>query len=91
MSEQNETDNFENDTSDMKEQDLALSSKNNSIETESDAILEAEVEEKKSFIEKWRTSRFWLIKGTYYVLRSVWMTVMIIGGFIVWLISFLFI
>jgi len=85
MPQRKDTDNFENKSSDLKNQDSALSSKNNSRE------IEAEVEEKKSFIEKWKTNRFWLIKGTYYVLQTVWMTVMVIGGFILWLISFLFI
>lgn len=85
MPQRKDTDNFKNESSDLKNQDSALSSKNNSRE------IEAEVEEKKSFIEKWKTNRFWLIKGTYYVLHTVWMTVMVIGGFILWLISFLFI
>lgn len=85
MPQRKDTDNFENKSSDLKNQDSALSSKNNSRE------IEAEVEEKKSFIEKWKTNRFWLIKGTYYVLQTVWMIVMVIGGFILWLISFLFI
>lgn len=89
MSDQKDTDSFENDISDIKNQDPTMSSINNSIETESDVGIE--VEEKKSFIEKWKTNRFWLIKGTYYVLQTVWMTVMVIGGFILWLISFLFI
>jgi len=89
MSDQKDTDSFENDISDIKNQDPTMSSINNSIETESDVGIE--VEEKKSFIEKWKTNRFWLIKGTYYVLQTVWMIVMVIGGFILWLISFLFI
>lgn len=89
MSDQKDTDSFENDISDIKNQDPTMSSINNSIETESDVGIE--VEEKKSFIEKWKTNRFWLIKGTYYVLQTVWTTVMVIGGFILWLISFLFI
>lgn len=45
---------------------------------------------KKSFSERWKTNRFWLVRGSYYVLNTVWMMVMAIGGFIAWLISLLF-
>ncbi|WP_299390548.1 hypothetical protein [uncultured Gelidibacter sp.] len=47
--------------------------------------------EKKSFGERWKTHRFWLFRGTYYVLFSVWAIVMAIGGAIAWLIAMLFI
>ncbi|WP_133240869.1 hypothetical protein [Marixanthomonas spongiae] len=46
---------------------------------------------KRSFAERWKTNRFWLVRGTYYVLYSVWMVVMAIGAFIAWLIALLFI
>jgi len=85
MSQQLHSKNSEFDGSDIKNQDSESHSDNDSTKTESS------VEEKKSFIDKWKTSRFWLIKGGFYVLRSIWMTVMVIGGFILWLISFLFI
>ena len=47
--------------------------------------------EKESFSERWSNSRFWLVRGSYVVLRAVWTVVMVIGGFIAWLISLLFI
>lgn len=46
---------------------------------------------KKSFTEKWENHRFWLVRASYIVLRSVWMIVLAIGGFIAWLIALLFI
>ena len=86
MSKNKGADNFKNkNSSGLKNQDSALSSKSNPRKSE------VEIEDEMSFSEKWKTSRFWLVKGTYYVLHTVWMTVMVIGGFILWLISFLFI
>lgn len=61
------------------------------IETEPEAILKTKVVVEKSFTERWKTHRFWLVRGTYYVLYSVWMIVMVIAGFIAWLVSLLFI
>ena len=46
---------------------------------------------KKSFSERCRTHRFWLVRAIYQVVRSVWMVVMVVGGVIVWLIAMLFI
>ena len=91
MSQRIDNDNVEQDSSVLGTQDSTLSSKNNSLETEPEPRTEAEVLEKSTFSERWKTSRFWLIRGIYHVLRSVWMVVMVIGGFIVWLISLLFI
>ncbi|SDW65053.1 hypothetical protein [Aequorivita viscosa] len=85
MSQQQNSENSEIDGSDIKNQNPGSLSVNDPIKTELKA------EEKDSFIDKWKTSRFWLIRGSFYVLRSIWMTVMVIGGFILWLISFLFI
>ena len=91
MQQQKDNDIFECHSSVIKTQDSTLNSKNNSKETESETVLKAEVVAEKSFSERWKTNRFWLVRATYYVLRSVWMIVMVIGGFIVWLISLLFI
>ncbi len=66
-------------------------SQNNARKTEPTPFSETEVEENKSFSERWKTNRFWLVRGLYYVLQTVWMIVMFIGGFIAWLISLLFI
>ena len=48
-------------------------------------------EDELSFIEKWKTNRFLIVRGTYFVLHSVWMVIMVVGGFIAWLIALLFI
>ena len=52
---------------------------------------EGEVSEKQSLIERWKNSRFRLVRAMYILVVSIWTVVMVIGGFIVWLISFLFI
>jgi len=47
--------------------------------------------EKESFSDRWKNNRFWLVRGSYHFLRTVWLIVMAVGGFIAWLISLLFI
>lgn len=42
-------------------------------------------------IEKWKSHPFWLFRISYLILHSIWLVAMAIGGFIAWLISFLFI
>jgi len=44
-----------------------------------------------SFLEDWKNHRFRFIRITYHILASIWTVVMVVGGFIAWLISFLFI
>ncbi len=46
---------------------------------------------KASFLERWENSRFLLIKGLFYLFKSVWIIVMAIGSLIAWLIAVLFI
>src|SRR5690625_6840729 len=46
-------------------------------------------ENKVSIAEKWKTHRYWLPRAVYFVLHSIWIVAMAIGGFIAWLISFL--
>lgn len=49
------------------------------------------MQEKRSFTDRWKYNRFWLIRASYHVLRTIWIIVMAIGAFIAWLISLLFI
>lgn len=58
---------------------------------EGKAIPEVKNATKDSFIERWKSHRFMLVRGLYFFLASVWTVVMVIGGFIGWLISLLFI
>lgn len=90
MSQQKHKDTSDNSFS-LNPKDAILTSANTSKETEINPTNKAKVIEKKSFSERWKTNRFWLIRGTYFFLRSVWLIVMFIGGFIAWLISLLFI
>lgn len=62
-----------------------------SIETESESIGTSIVEKKVPFLEPLKTNRFFLIRVLYYLLRSIWIVVMIIGGILAWIISMLFI
>lgn len=91
MSHKIDNDNPEQDVSLLETQDTKLTSKNNSKKTETEPAREVEVPEKSTLTERWSTNRFWLVRGSYHVLRSVWMVAMVIGGFIAWLISLLFI
>ncbi|MGC1632418.1 MAG: hypothetical protein WA749_09940 [Gelidibacter sp.] len=45
----------------------------------------------KSFSERMKTNRFWVLRGVYYVFYSVWMIVMTIGIAIAWLVAMLLI
>lgn len=91
MSKQKDSDYLEGDGSILETQDSTFTSKNNSKETDSEPAEEVEAVVKRSFSERWKTNRFWLVRGSYQFLRSVWMVAMIIGGFIAWLIAMLFI
>lgn len=91
MTQQIEDANPEPENSVLKPTDSVSTSENNAIKTEQETVNKAEVVAEKSLSVKWRTNRFWLVRGTYFVFRSVWMVVMFIGGLIVWLISLLFI
>lgn len=91
MTQKMDNENFENKTSLLKPQNSTPIPKTTQEETKLNTVLKPEVEEKKSFTERLETSRFWLVRGTYQVIRTVWMVVMVIGGFIAWLIAMLFI
>ncbi|WP_310992037.1 hypothetical protein [Aequorivita marina] len=90
MSQQNK-ENVEKNTAGLNAENSTSKPEHTPTEPHPETTPEVEVAEKKSFSERWKTNRFWLVRGTYHVLRSVWMAVMLIGGFIIWLISFLFI
>ncbi|WP_313114880.1 hypothetical protein [Aequorivita sediminis] len=80
---------LENANTDRQESEIP--STNNENEIEPAIVSEPEVAEEDSFIEKWKNNRFLLIRGTYYLLHSIWMVIMVVGGFIAWLIALLFI
>lgn len=48
-------------------------------------------EENLEIFDRWKSSRFWLIRVSYFVAASVWTVAIAIGGFIAWLIATLFI
>ncbi|WP_026449626.1 hypothetical protein [Aequorivita capsosiphonis] len=91
MSQRIDQENVQHSSSIVADQDPPLISKGTSIDQEPEPVLENKTVEKKSFSERWQTNRFWLVRGSYHVLRSVWMVAMFIGGLIAWLISLLFI
>lgn len=91
MSEHRENENNQQGNSNFGSQEPQLSSKPTLTESEPIPDLRDKAAEKKSFTERWKTSRFLLVRGSFSVLRSVWMVVMVVAGFIAWLISMLFI
>lgn len=88
MVEQKENGNFENDNPALTR--AGSTSQESSTFKEPTREVKPEIE-RESFSERWSNSRFWLVRGSYVVLRAVWTVVMVIGGFIAWLISLLFI
>lgn len=91
MSHKINNDNVDNEGSVSKTQDATFTSTNTLIEKKPEPTLKCNTIDKKSFSERWKTNRFLLVRGSFYALRSVWMVAMVIGGFIAWLISLLFI
>lgn len=91
MAQQIDNDTLGNNGSNLENRNSTLTSMNNSSKAESAPVLEAEIVDNRSFSERWKTNRFWLVRGSYTVLRSVWIVAMFIGGAIAWLISLLFI
>ena len=91
MSQQIYNDNLEQNNFVLEAQESTSTSKDEKRAEELECVFEEIVVEKKSFSERWKTNRFWLVRGSFHVLKSVWMVAMVIGGFIAWLISLLFI
>ncbi|RXJ50196.1 hypothetical protein [Gelidibacter gilvus] len=91
MSEQKDNTNMTHDESVSKIQETPIASVNNVDKTESKRVLKAEVVKKKSFSDRMKTHRFFLVRGIYYIFYSVWAIVMGIGMVIAWLIAMLFI
>lgn len=91
MSQRKDNDNVEHKGTILAVQDSTLSSKYTAKEKGSKPVEKAKIIKKKSFFQRLKTNRFWLIRGLYYVLHSVWIVVMAIGGFIAWLIAILLI
>lgn len=63
--------NMEHEESTLKPQDSTPTSINISRETKPNHDLEAKVEKTKSFAERWKTNRFWLVRVSYHVLHWV--------------------
>lgn len=66
-----------------------LENRENTDEIVSKTILKNKVLQEKTFVECWKTNRFWLIKGAYYFFHYTWVVVMAVGAFIAWLIAML--
>lgn len=66
-------------------------SKSSSRSSLPEAASEPKAVEERTFSESWKTHRFWLVRGTYYVFHSIWVAVIAVGAFIAWIIAMLFI
>lgn len=75
----------------LENQDSTPSSKLSLKKSNPDPVVKGVDIEKIPLTERWKTNRFWLVRGSYFLLRTVWIIVMAIAGFIAWLISLLFI
>ena len=91
MSKQIYNDDVEQDDFVLEAQESTSNSKDETRAAEPESDFQEIVVEKKTFSERWKTNRFWLVRGSFHVLKSVWMVAVVIGGFIAWLISLLFI
>ena len=88
MSEENKTV-YKNSPLEM--QDVVISPENEFVQPESEVVKEQIVREKKPLLEPLKTNRFFAVRILYHILRSIWIVAMIVGGFIAWIISLLFI
>ena len=91
MSKKENDANTELENATIEKQESVIASTNNENKIEPEIVSETEIEEEESFMEKWKSHRFLLVRGTYFFFHSIWMVVMVIGGFIAWLIALLFI
>ena len=91
MPEQINHDNFGDEGFALETREARLISDHNLKEAQRKAHFESLIVTKKSFAERMKTHRFWLVRGVYYIFYSVWMILMGIGMFIAWLIAMLFI
>ncbi|MAP79499.1 MAG: hypothetical protein CL526_00280 [Aequorivita sp.] len=91
MASQEKDENLKYKRSYIESQKTQSATKTKSPKNNIGAEKKPKIDGEPSFFERWETSRFWLIRAIFVVVRSVWMVVMVIGGFIVWLISLLFI
>lgn len=91
MPEQIDHDNFGDEGFALENREARLISDHKAKEAERKALSEHPIVKEKSFSERMKTNRFWLVRGVYYIFYSVWMIVMGIGMFIAWLIAMLFI
>ena len=71
-------------------------SQQHDFESESESVQDSNNEtlvsnKKISILEPLKTNRFLIIRLLYHFLRSVWIVAMVVGGFIAWIISMLFI
>lgn len=90
MSSQFDRDTLEKNHSSLKPQESTSNSSANLEVTKDNKVFQPKVDAKISFVERWETNQFWIVRATYQILKSIWMIVMVIGGFIAWLISLLF-
>ncbi|MEO9076205.1 MAG: hypothetical protein ABI263_02805 [Gelidibacter sp.] len=91
MPEHIDHDNFGDEGFALETREARLIADHKSKEAERKALLETPMVKEKSFAERMKTNRFWLVRGIYYVFYSVWAVVMGIGIVIAWLIAMLFI
>lgn len=91
MSQEIDQTNNAHDESISKIQEAPMASKYRADETDPNPVVKAQVVKKKTFTERMKTHRFFLVRGIYYIFYSVWAIVMGIGMLIAWLIAMLFI
>ncbi len=91
MPEQTNHKNFADKDFALEAREAKLISDTKIKEAELKQLLETPDLETKSFSERMKTNRFWVVRSVYYASYSVWMIVMAIGIGIAWLIAMLFI
>lgn len=91
MSQENSEINKEFQDSEVETLTNTIILENENIEARTELSTKSHQIEKKPFLEPLKTNRFFLIRVLYHILRSIWIVAMIVGGFIAWIISLLFI
>lgn len=75
----------------LKNTDSSSVSRNGESDLNNEPTQQTIIQKKVPLLEPLKTNRFFLVRVLYFILRSIWIIAMIIGGFIAWIISLLFI
>ena len=75
----------------VTEREARLISESNELKAQQKTEESTFSNHEKSFMERWKTNRFWVVRAIFYIVNSVWFIVIGIGSIIAWIVAMLFI